>query len=223
MVHGGAWMFGDKSSRGVVGEKLAHWVARGWIFVSVNNRLLPEADPRAQAEDVARAVALVQQRAASWGGDSGRLVLMGHSAGAHLVALLSASPALAAQSGAARWAGTVVLDGAALDVARLMSERHPRFYDRVFGNDAAGWRAASPVEQLGPDAVPMLVVCSTLRLDDSCGQAERFVARLAAAGVRASVHKEALPHNGIDVELGRPGAYTDAVDAFIAGALAPRN
>lgn len=223
MVHGGAWAFGDKTSRGVVGEKLAHWVVHGWIFVSVNNRLLPEADPRSQAEDVARALALVQAEAASWGGDGRRLVLMGHSAGAHLVALLSASPALAAQSGARRWAGTVVLDGAALDVAMLMRDRHPRFYDRVFGADPAAWRAASPADQLTSDAVPMLVVCSALRLDDSCGQAERFVARASAAGVGASVHKQALPHNRIDLDLGQPGAYTDAVDAFIAGVLAPRN
>jgi sterol desaturase/sphingolipid hydroxylase (fatty acid hydroxylase superfamily)/acetyl esterase/lipase len=223
MVHGGAWIFGDKSSRGVVGEKLAHWVARGWIFVSVNNRLMPEADPRTQAEDVARAMAFVQQQAVSWDGDNRRLVLMGHSAGAHLVALLSASPGLAAQSGANRWAGTVVLDGAALDVAALMRESHPRFYDRVFGADPAAWRAASPADQLTGDAVPMLVVCSTLRLDNSCGQAERFVARVTAVGVRASVHQEALPHNRIDVDLGQPGAYTDAVDAFIAGVVAPRN
>ena len=69
MVHGGAWIFGDKSSPGVVGEKLAHWTAHGWILVSVNNRLWPEADPLTQARDVAAAIGLVQKEAASWGGD----------------------------------------------------------------------------------------------------------------------------------------------------------
>jgi arylformamidase len=222
MVHGGAWMFGDKSSRGVVGAKVDHWVARGWIFVSVNNRLLPEAEPLAQAEDVAHALAFVQQQAAGWSGDARRLILMGHSAGAHLVALLSASPALAARSGAARWAGTVVLDSAALDLSALMEGRHARFYDRVFGSDAEKWRAVSPTARLGADAVPMLLVCSSLRLDDSCGQSLRFAARATAAGGVARVHQEALAHNAIDVELGRPGAYTDVVDAFIAEVLAAR-
>jgi arylformamidase len=220
MVHGGAWMFGDKSSRGVIGAKVEHWVMNGWILVSVNNRLLPEATPLEQADDVARALAFVQAQAAAWGGDSTRIVLMGHSAGAHLVALLSAQPTLAASAGASRWAGTVVLDSAALDLETLMREPHPRFYDRVFGADAASWRATSPTARLGADAVPMLLVCSTLRLDDSCGQSARFAARVNAVGAPARVHREALAHNAIDVELGRPGTYTDDVDAFIGAVVA---
>ncbi len=223
MVHGGAWMFGDKTSRGVVGAKLEHWVAHGWIFVSVNNRLVPEADPLAQAEDVARALALVQSRAGVWGGDPRQLVLMGHSAGAHLVALLGASPAWATRLGVAPWAGTVVLDSAAIDLVTLMGKPHPRFYDRVFGTDPAGWPAASPTEQLRADATPMLLVCSTLRADDSCGQSERFAARLAAVGGRGRVLREALAHNRIDVDLGEPGTYTDDVDAFIASILPVRH
>jgi arylformamidase len=223
MVHGGAWMFGDKTSRGVVGSKLEHWSARGWIFVSVNNRLLPEADPLQQAEDVARAIALVQGRAAEWGGDPHRLVLMGHSAGAHLVALLGASPAWAASFGAAPWAGTIPLDSAALDLVALMEKRHPRFYDTVFGADPAKWRAMSPTAHLAADSTPMLLVCSTLRADDSCGQSERFAARVVAAGGTARVHREGLTHNRIDVDLGLTGAYSDDVDAFIATVLAPRH
>ena len=222
MVHGGAWMFGNKTSLGVVGHKLEHWVAHGWIFVSVDNRLVPEADPLAQAEDVARAVALVQARAAEWGGAPRRLILMGHSAGAHLVALLGASPAWAARFGAAPWAGTVVLDSAALDLVDLMAKRHPRFYDRVFGADTAAWPAMSPTAHLGADATPMLLVCSTLRLDDSCGQSERFAARVVAAGGAAQVRSEKLMHNRIDVDVGLPGQYTDAIDAFIAAVFTAR-
>jgi hypothetical protein len=33
------------------------------------------------------------------------------------------------------------------------------------------------------------------------------------------VHREALTHAAIDLELGRPGSYTDDVDAFISAAL----
>lgn len=54
-----------------------------------------------------------------------------------------------------------------------------------------------------------------MRADDSCGQSERFAARLAAVGGRGRVHREALAHNRIDVDLGSAGAYTDDVDAFI--------
>ena len=54
----------------------------------------PAASPLEQTEDVGRALAFVQANARSWGGDGARVVLMGHSSGAHLVALLTAAPAV---------------------------------------------------------------------------------------------------------------------------------
>jgi len=217
MVHGGAWMIGNKAMPPVVNQKIAHWVRdRGWILVSINYRLVPEVDPPTQAQDVARAIAATQAAAASWGGDPQRLLLMGHSAGAHLVALLSADPAIAAQQGAAPWLGTVVLDSAALDTVGLMQRQHMRFYDRVFGSDPAGWRAASPTAHLASGLRPMLLVCSTLRADHSCEQSAAFAARVEAAGGRAQVLQQDLTHAQVNGELGMDSAYTRAVDAFIA-------
>jgi len=92
MVHGGGWRTGDKASNTVWQNKAAHWLPRGSVFVSLNTRLLPEADPLTQAGDVARALGFVQGHAKDWGGDPDQVVLMGHSAGAHLVALLGADP-----------------------------------------------------------------------------------------------------------------------------------
>src|SRR4249919_3722791 len=60
MVHGGGWSRGDKDGRGVVQAKVAQWVPRGYLFVSVNYRMLPEQDVAGQAGDVARALAYVQ-------------------------------------------------------------------------------------------------------------------------------------------------------------------
>ena len=107
MVHGGAWRFGDKTARSVVLNKVARWVPRGFILVSVNYRMLPTARLLQQAEDVARALATAQAKAASRGGDPAKFILMGHSAGAHLVALLDADPALAYKAGARPWLGVV--------------------------------------------------------------------------------------------------------------------
>jgi arylformamidase len=76
---------------------------QGYVLVSTNYRLLPAARPLEQAGDVARALALVQKQAPQWGADPKRLVLMGHSAGAHLAMLLHASPDMAAKAGAQRW------------------------------------------------------------------------------------------------------------------------
>jgi hypothetical protein len=47
----------------VVRNKVANWVPRGFIFVSVNYRLLPDAAPLLQAEDVARALGFTCSRA----------------------------------------------------------------------------------------------------------------------------------------------------------------
>jgi arylformamidase len=220
MVHGGAWMVGNKAMANVVDNKVAHWVQqKGYVFVSVNYRLSPQADPLQQARDVAAALAKAQGLAASWGGGGQRVILMGHSAGAHLVALLAASPALAREAGAQAWLGTVALDSAALDLERIMQARHMRFYDKVFGADPAYWRSVSPSNALAPDAAPMLLVCSTQRADGSCAQSRDFAARAVAKGVRANVLPQDLTHDQVNTTLGLPGAYTDAVDGFMAGLL----
>lgn len=219
MVHGGAWVIGNKSLPQVVDNKLARWLPRGAIVVSVGYRLVPltgtrDVTPLDQADDIARAIAKVQVLAPGWGGDPQRIVLMGHSAGAHLVALVGASPTFAQRARALPWRGTVVLDSAGLNLVGVMRLPHPRLYDRAFGADPALWRAASPLETLVPGAAPMLVVCSTQRADASCLQSRRFVAHALENGVRASVLEQDLSHGEINGKLGLPGAYTDAVEQF---------
>lgn len=215
MVHGGAWRIGDKANPGVVENKVARWLPRGIVLVSVNYRMQNAATPLQQAEDVARALAAAQGQAASWGADPAKFILMGHSAGAHLVALLAASPQHARKFGAAPWLGTVALDTAALDVPQIMRERHLRLYDRAFGSDAASWKSASPYDQLTSGAMPMLLVCSSQR-SDSCGQASRFAARAASLGVRAETLPQPLSHAQINQQLGLESAYTAAVESFMA-------
>ena len=216
MVHGGAWRGGDKEYRGVVEGKVAHWLPRGYLFVSVNYRMLPRQDVDGQADDVARALAYVQAHAREWGGDPARITLMGHSAGAHLVALLSADPARAARMGARRWQATVALDSAALDVEAIMRRRHLGLYDRAFGADPEQWRRLSPLRQLRAGAVPVLAVCSTLRPDRPCEQARDYAARARALGVETVVLPQSLRHDAVNRELGAEENYTAAVDRFIA-------
>jgi acetyl esterase/lipase len=220
LVHGGGWRNGDKANRSVVANKLADWSARGIVVVSVDYRMLPGADPLVQAGDVASALAYAQRHAREWGADPSRFVLAGHSAGAHLVALLDADSSLARAHGATAWRGTVALDSAALDVTKIMRGRHPSLYDDAFGTDPAYWRAASPTLRLTRGAKPVLLVCSTERAD-SCDQARGFATAARRLGVRAEVLPEALSHGEINDQLGLPGAYTDAVDGFLASLFAP--
>lgn len=214
MVHGGGWRFGDKAMPNVVDNKVARWLPKGVVFVSINYRMLPQADPLTQANDVALALAKAQSLAASWGADRSRFVLMGHSAGAHLVALLAADPAIAGQRGAAPWLGTVMLDSAAFDVTQIMQNPHFPLYDDAFGTEPAYWRAASPLHRLNGKAGPLLAVCS-LQREASCPQARDFVARASLFGGAADVLGVNLTHGEINEDLGKPGAYTERVERFM--------
>lgn len=217
MVHGGAWRTGSKTAPGVVTRKVQRWLPRGVAVVSINYRLLPQASVSAQANDVRAALAFAQAHAGSWGVPAERFVLMGHSAGAHLVALVSANPAGALAAGARPWLGTVVLDSAAMDVPALMTQRHAPLYDSAFGQDPAFWHSTSPIHHLTPQAPPVQLVCSTQRPDHPCRQAEAFARRAHSLGVSAQVLPQARSHGEINTDLGLPGPYTQAVEHFMAG------
>jgi acetyl esterase/lipase len=214
MVHGGGWTRGDKGATNVVTNKTSYWVPRGYVFVSVNYRLSPQADPIEQANDVAAALAFVQHSAARWGGDASRVVLMGHSAGAHLVSLLTADPSIAMRQGATSWLGTVSLDAAGYDIVAIMRSRHLALYDPVFTKDTTLWREASPTRRLERAPVPMLLVCSTRRVI-SCPQARGFAAKATSRGGRVTVVPIGLTHEEINNLLGAREDYTSAVETFM--------
>lgn len=216
MVHGGAWAFGDKTARGVVQNKVSRWVSQGFIFISVDYRMLPQSLPLAQAGDVAQALAYAQQHIAQWGGDPDAFVVMGHSAGAHLVSLLSTDTSIGKRYGVIPWLGTVSLDSAALNVVATMQVRHLPLYDRAFGNQSDDWIAASPYQQMHGRMAPFLAICSTRRRD-SCPQAHSFVAKAVAFGTQASVVEEDLTHEQINEQLGLDFDYTRRVESFMRG------
>jgi acetyl esterase/lipase len=84
--YGGSWTMGSKSQYAFVGAALA---ARGYVTAIPDYRLYPAVRFPAFLEDGAQAVAWVQQHAAELGGDPHKIVLMGHSAGAHMAAMLA--------------------------------------------------------------------------------------------------------------------------------------
>ncbi|MEW6389436.1 MAG: alpha/beta hydrolase [Pseudomonadota bacterium] len=218
MAHGGGWRIGDKAMGKVIDNKVPWLAGQGFIFVSVNYRMLPDADVATQARDVARAIAAVQAKASAWGGDPSKVVLMGHSAGAHLVSLLAADPAIAAQEGAKPWLGVVALDSAAMDVPTIMSQRHMKLYDEAFGSDPAVWTALSPLARMKTAPAPLIMVCSSRRAD-SCPQAQALADKAKSLGGQASVLPQDLSHGEINAKLGEPGAYTDAVGRFLASVI----
>src|SRR3954470_18803016 len=84
-IHGGGWQTGDKSE---VQIKPQAFTDKGFVFVSTNYRLLPAVDMATIVRDVAKAIRWVHDHIAEHGGDPKRILVMGHSAGAQLAALL---------------------------------------------------------------------------------------------------------------------------------------
>jgi acetyl esterase/lipase len=216
MVHGGGWRHGDKAMGRVVQEKVARWVPQGFVLISANYRLLPETPVALQERDVQAALMAAQQRAPQWGADPARFILMGHSAGAHLVALLNARAPQALREGAWPWLGTVSLDSAMMNVPSRMRAPHPPLYDDAFGADPAYWVALSPLHQWTAGAPPLQMVCSTQRGDNPCQQSDAMARHVRAQGGRAEVLPQDLDHGEINAQLGRESDYTRAVEAFMA-------
>ena len=87
--YGGSWQRGSRDLYRFVGAALA---AQGIVTVVPDYSLFPPARFPMFVEDAARAVRFARESAAQWGGDPARLVLMGHSAGAYIAAMLSFDP-----------------------------------------------------------------------------------------------------------------------------------
>ncbi len=88
--YGGRWSEGSKDDYKFVGQALA---SRGFVAVLADYRLYPDVRFPTFVEDAARAVAWTRQRIDGFGGDPDKMFVMGHSAGAHIAAMLALNPA----------------------------------------------------------------------------------------------------------------------------------
>lgn len=215
MVHGGGWRRGDKAMSGVVENKVARWVPEGFIFISTNYRLLPDADPLTQAQDVAKALAVAQTLAPRWGGVASKFIVMGHSAGGHLVDLLGADPRRAYAQGAQPWLGTISLDAGSINVVDVMENPHAPLFDDAFGTDPEYWKQVSPHHALRAGATPFLVICSKVRERESLNTL-KFMLKARSLGVLAEFLPEDLTHGEINSTLGLENDYTLDVEEFMS-------
>lgn len=94
--YGGSWRSGSRENYRFIGEAFA---SRGYVVVIPDYRLYPEARFPVFVEDGAKALKWVERNVFQHGGDSQRVFLAGHSAGAHLAALLLFDPGYLAAAG----------------------------------------------------------------------------------------------------------------------------
>lgn len=162
MIHGGGWRGGDKSNRSIVGSKRDHFVARGYIYASINYRLSPQVPDSdgvkhpTHAEDCARAIAHIHDIVAMYGGDPDRMHLMGHSAGAHLAGIVGTNERFLEAEGKdlSIIKTNVLLDTAAIDVPRYLDLLNgggmTALYHLAFGTDHENHVDASPALHVEP-------------------------------------------------------------------------
>ncbi len=222
-VHGGGWKRGSKDN--ATGRwKPSHYPAEGYAFASIDYRLVPQATVEQQAADVAAALKALVDRAERLGIDRRRIVLMGHSAGAHLVALVGTDEHYLRGAGLsfADLAGVIPIDGAAYDVPAQLKDGPgimQQTYGQAFGTDPARQRALSPTVHAGaPNAAQFLLLL--VQRPDGVKQANQLAHALRAAGTRVEIGSfpgtGLMGHMEINRRLGDPDyAPTRTVDDWL--------
>ncbi len=207
-AHGGGWAKGNKSA---VHYKPGFFVGDGYVFVSVNYRLVPKIEHPGNIRDVAKALAWVHNNIKKYGGDPGRIFLMGHSAGAHLVALAGTDGRRLKEAGKdlSILKGVIPLDTNCYDLESFMKETKTRVFRRAFGNDPKVWKDASPAAHIAKNKniPPFLIFVANNAAKGN--RSEEFAKLLKEAGVNASVaYAPEHTHGSLNQTLGKPNEKT---------------
>lgn len=196
--YGGSWNSGDRALYGFAGRALAE---RGYLVVIPDYRLVPEVRFPGFVEDGAAAIAWVQAHAAQYGGNPARIHVMGHSAGAHIAALLSLDPQWLAKAGARKDS-----------IKSFVGLAGP--YDFVpFTSDAS--KAAfgflkdpsptQPIHFVRADAPPMLLMTGDVDETVKPRNSRVLADALRRKGAKAAtLIYPRLAHSGIVMALARP-------------------
>jgi hypothetical protein len=159
-VHGGKWSNPLKSKTTEISNMSSTFQAEDYVFVAVNYRLSPKPYELENPErimfpdhnnDVADAIKWVYDKIETYGGDKDNIGLIGHSAGAHLVALTGANKYFLEERGLSlsNIKGVAVLDTKAYDIQeRVENAEDTDLYINAFGNNPSRYSLASPIMHL---------------------------------------------------------------------------
>ncbi|MSQ96586.1 MAG: alpha/beta hydrolase [Gemmataceae bacterium] len=227
-IHGGGWQAGDKSE---MYDKPKVFNGKGFILVSINYRLLPKVDMATLTRDVAKSIRWVHDHIAEHGGDPKRLLIMGHSAGAQLAALVCTDERYLKEEGLsfAIIKGCVPVDGdtydipAMIEVAETRLRLHglplPKMGHRIkFGNDPEKHKAFSAVTHVAKNkGIPPFLILYVANHPDVTAQALRLDNVLKAAEVPVTVFgAKETTHTKINADLGKSDdPATAALFAFV--------
>ncbi|HWX84829.1 MAG TPA: alpha/beta hydrolase [Xanthobacteraceae bacterium] len=176
--YGGGWRSGNKALYRYVAKALAR---RGYVAVLPDYRVYPPARYPDFLDDGAQAVRWVKDNAQKFGGDPQKIFLMGHSAGAHIAAMLAVDPT---------WLHQVGLEPGG-DIAGLIGVSGPYDFlplkDEVLKIIFGGNRPQTqPITHVTPGAPPALLLTGGKDNVVGAGNSTRFAERLRAAGNEAT-------------------------------------
>ena len=231
-IHGGGWQAGDKSS---VQLKPQAFADRGYLFVSTGYRLLPDVEMAEIFRDIAKSLRWVHQHIATHGGDPNRILVMGHSAGAQLAALISIDHRYLQAEGLSPHIlkACVPVDGDTYDVPAIIEVAETRArvhglpqpkngHRQKFGNDPAKHRDYSAVTHIAPGKpIPPFFILHVAEHPDVTAQAQRLENALKAGSLRVQRFPvRETTHNAINESLGLPNdPATQALFGFLGAAL----
>ncbi len=149
--YGGRWENGDKADYRFVGAALANL---GCVAMLPNYRHYPEVKLDGFMQDAALAAVWAAAHAADYGADPQRMYLMGHSAGAHIAALLTLDREYLRATGAPppRIAGMLGLSGPYDFLPLTDSDLQDMF------GPPDRYPESQPIHFVRPDAPPMLLI-----------------------------------------------------------------
>lgn len=209
-IHGGGWQRGDKS---MAKEHGAFYADKGAVFVSINYRLSPKDKHPAQAEDSAAAVKWVYDNIHQYGGNKHSIHLAGHSAGAHLAALIATDDRyLAAHDLSPLLLKSVIPnDTASYDFSTplVIGKRlvQPKI-DATFGTTPQQIKAASPISYVqGNKDLPPFICFVTSKRPDAAAQTHAFTAAIKTAGGQSETHIiDGLSHREMNQAMSDPAS-----------------
>ena len=228
--HGGGYHHGDKANG--MRDKVALFNRKGWILVSVNYRLTTVGDPSSARfsdhyDDVGAALAWIEDNIADYGGDAGRLALLGHSAGADIVANVAAEPTyLAGQGASADLIDCLApLDTAGFDKPRASEVEGRQWLDALGNNpDYLTATSATLLLRAGGAAPPpdtLSVYRGTLRRQAI--ELDYLRATRQAGGETVAVDARSLTHGQVSSRIGAAGdrVMTPPLTRFLRTCFTP--
>jgi acetyl esterase/lipase len=228
MVHGGAWSVGDKANENTITPKKDYFADLGYIFVSINYRLSPQYFFPDYPTDVANAIKWVKNNITNYGGNTDKIFVMGHSAGAHLVALSVFDKNYGLQDLGLK--GLILLDGAGYDIPLTLKSTDKEIrieaFQQAFGKDLEIQKQASPIYHittLQTDSentdkqLPKTLILYVERRRDSKEQSENLHQKLIQSGHRADIFPISnTTHEQLNTNLGKPDFLaTQKVESFL--------